>query len=412
MSEIVAGQPHHTRPGWVGTAVQRLLSALPVTIPLLFIALFFIIPLGMILVYSISDSELSRVMPRTAALLETWDGGPPSDELDRVAATEIRTAFKERDLARVATRVNRDAPGTYSLLMRTGRALATARDENSIRLTSADPRWSDPKYLQAMKSAVGPLTSRYLLATVDVRRSEDGTLVIAPVGERLYLTFLVRTLWISIAVTVICTVLGYILAYSMNRVNPRCASVMLFLVLVPFWISLLVRTSAWVLMLRQDGIINQTLQKLAIITEPLALIYNRFGLYVAMVHILLPFVVLPIFNTMKTIPRSQTQAAETLGARPIAAFLQVYLPQTMPGVVSGMLLTFILATGFYVTPALIGGSGDQMLSHLVQQSAFTEANWGMASSTAILLLLAVIAVVLGFRLIMPKSWLAPISRGQ
>jgi putative spermidine/putrescine transport system permease protein len=165
--------------------------------------------------------------------------------------------------------------------------------------------------------------------------------------------------------------------------------VLFILVLLPFWVSLLVRTAAWVVLLQKEGIINGALLSLGLIDQPQQLIFNRIGVYIAMVHILLPFLVLPLYSVMKSIPRNQVRAAASLGANPLSAFLTIYLPQTIPGLAAGALLVFILAIGFYVTPTLVGGSGDQMISGIIAELALGTANWGLASALALVLLCCV-----------------------
>ena len=162
----------------------------------------------------------------------------------------------------------------------------------------------------------------------------------------------------------------------------------MILVLLPFWTSLLVRTAAWVVLLQREGPINGVLQALRITEQPLQLIYNRFGLYVAMTHVLLPFMILPLYSVMRAIPPQLMRAAASLGARPVRAFAQVYLPQTAPGIGAGCLLVFILAIGYYITPALVGGTDDQMISYFIAFFTNQTMNWGMAAALGAVLLAA------------------------
>jgi len=163
-------------------------------------------------------------------------------------------------------------------------------------------------------------------------------------------------------------------------------------VLVPFWTSLLVRTAAWVALLQKEGVVNDFLIWLGLIEAPVQLIFNRIGVYIAMVHILLPFMILPLYAVMRGVPQEHMRAAASLGAKPVAAFLTVYLPQTVPGLAGGSMLVFIIALGFYLTPSLVGGGSDQMLSYLVAQYGMATANWGMAAALALLLLACVAAL--------------------
>jgi putative spermidine/putrescine transport system permease protein len=161
-------------------------------------------------------------------------------------------------------------------------------------------------------------------------------------------------------------------------------------VLLPFWTSLLVRTSAWVILLQERGPINELLIWLGAISEPLELVFNRTGVYIAMVHVMLPFMVLPLYSVMKTIPKDYTRAALGLGAPPVRAFLRIYLPLTKPGIWSGSLLCFIISIGYYITPALVGGPSDQMISYFIAFYTNATINWGLASALGVILLVCVL----------------------
>jgi len=169
------------------------------------------------------------------------------------------------------------------------------------------------------------------------------------------------------------------------------------LVLVPFWTSILVRLAAWIVLLQSGGLVNGALQGLGVIDQPLALLFNRIGVVVAMVHILLPFMILPLYSVMKGVPPTYLRAAVSLGSAPLAAFFRVYVPQTYPGIGAGALLVFILSIGYYVTPALLGGADDQMLSYYVAQYANVNVNWGMAAALGALLLAATLALYAVYR---------------
>lgn len=208
----------------------------------------------------------------------------------------------------------------------------------------------------------------------------------------MHVDVLIRTFVVSASVTVICLFLGYPLAALIARSKGAVANTLLILVLLPFWTSLLVRTSAWVVLLQGRGVINSALIWLGLIdpAHPLDLIYNRIGVLIAMTHILLPFMVLPIYSVMKSIPPVYLRAASSLGAPPMSAFFRIYLPMSMPGVSAGGLLVFILALGYYITPALVGGPGDQMVSYFIAYYSNQVTNWGMAAALSTILLVAVL----------------------
>jgi putative spermidine/putrescine transport system permease protein len=273
--------------------------------------------------------------------------------------------------------------------MKTGRAAPRLEAPFRDSLIRLDPAWGELSTWRAMKNASALVTPRFVLQALDLERTaEDGIRQVDP-QTRVYLDRLQVTFWISIVVTVACAAIGYPMAYAMAMAGRFWGRVMFLLVLLPFWISLLVRTAAWVVLLQKEGIINSMLLALGVIDDPAQLIFNRFGVYVAMIHILLPFMVLPLYSVMKSIPRDHVRAAASLGATPTSAFLTVYFPQTVPGLGAGCLLAFILAIGFYVTPALVGGSADQMISSLIAESALGTANWGLASALALVLLCCV-----------------------
>jgi putative spermidine/putrescine transport system permease protein len=204
--------------------------------------------------------------------------------------------------------------------------------------------------------------------------------------QAIYITIILRTFWISVLVTLVTVGLGFPVAYLLATLPTRTSNLLMILVLLPFWTSLLVRTTAWFVLLQDNGVINDTVQVLQLADHPLKLIFSRFGTIVAMTHIQLPFTLLPIYSVMKTIPPSHVRAARSLGAGPFYAFWRVYFPQTMPGLAAGCLLTFILSLGYYITPALVGGPTDQMVSGFIALAINQENNWGKASALGTILL--------------------------
>ena len=195
------------------------------------------------------------------------------------------------------------------------------------------------------------------------------------------------TVRISLVVTVATLLLGFPVAYLLARLPPARANLLLIIVLVPFWSSILVRSYAWMVLLGRDGIINQLLLSLGFITTPLRLLYTTFAVYIAMIHVLLPFMILPLYASLRGIDGNLLRAAASLGARPSAAFRQIVLPLSRPGISAGCLLVFILALGFYITPALVGGPRDLMMAVLIQQQ-IDQLNWPLGSALAVVLLSA------------------------
>jgi putative spermidine/putrescine transport system permease protein len=202
-----------------------------------------------------------------------------------------------------------------------------------------------------------------------------------------------RALWntveISVSVTLVCLAAGYPLAYSMARAGARMRRLLIFAVLVPFWSSILVRTFAWMVLLQRRGLINQTLLALGISDAPLTLVHNRVGVLIGMSHILLPFMILPLYSVMTRIDSVYMNAASSLGAPPVRSFWRIYLPLSRPGIVNGTVLVFILGLGYFITPALLGGPQDTMIAQLIQSQIADFGQWGMAGALAVVLLFAV-----------------------
>lgn len=203
----------------------------------------------------------------------------------------------------------------------------------------------------------------------------------------IYLKVLWNTVVISATVTLCCALIGYPFAYTMANSTDRIRRVLMFVVLIPFWTSILVRTFAWMVILQKQGLINQVLIGLGLIEAPLALVYNRTGVLIGMTQILLPFMVFPLYSVMLRIDQSFTAAAATLGAPPVRNFLRVYLPLSLPGLLIGSMLVFIISLGYFITPALLGGAGDIMVAQMIERQIGYFGNWGLAGALAVVLLL-------------------------
>lgn len=371
----------------------RTLRAVGLVAPLaLFLLFTFFAPIGQMLFRAVHDPILSETLPASATALRAWDGiGAPPDTVHEALLGELPEAFRERRLAAVAQRLNHEISGFRSLLLSTGRTLAAgppAADDPRATLAAIDPRWQDPAHWAALRRAAFTITDFYLLSALDLRRNEHGWVTTVPPEEAVFVSILGRTLKISAVVTLICLVLAYPLAYVVATAPARLGNVLMILILLPFWTSLLVRTSAWVVLLQNEGIVNGLLLASGLVDQPVQMIFNRFGVYVAMSHVLLPFMILPLYSVMKTIDPATLRAAASLGAPPLTAFLRVYLPQSLPGIGAGGLLVFILAIGYYITPALVGGANDQMVSYFIAFYTNRTVNWGLAGALATLLLAA------------------------
>jgi putative spermidine/putrescine transport system permease protein len=211
--------------------------------------------------------------------------------------------------------------------------------------------------------------------------------------QETYVRVLTNTFWIAIVTTVTCLLIGFPFAYLMTVVPGRIAGLLLIAVLLPFWSSLLVRTFAWQVILRDTGILNGVLLDLGLIAEPVPLIRTTTGVIIGMSHILLPFMVLPIWAVLRRIDPEFSRAAANLGASPVTAFRRIVLPLSLPGVLAGCLLVFVLALGFYITPALLGGPRDQMISQLIVEQVETQLDWGFAAAMSVLLMAMTFAIL-------------------
>ncbi len=361
-----------------------------------FLLVFFVAPLVWLLSLAVRDTEVPRALPRTLGALSAWQPGEPlPTALFPAFAQDIVEARAASTLADAARRLNYEVNGVRSTLMR------AARDVESVPAGTAfdaaffsaiDPTLANPAFFAAVQRARGPISAYYLLASVDLVRDVQGVVQRAGVSQRIYLDVLLRTLSISASVTLLCLALGFPVALLLTQVRERTADVLMILVLLPFWTSLLVRTAAWVVVLQREGMVNSLLMRLGLISEPLTLIYNRVGVLVAMTHVLLPFMILPLYTVLKGIPPQYMRAAGSLGAPPLTAFLRVYLPLATPGVAAGSLMVFILALGYYITPALVGGGSDQMLSYFVATYTTDTGNWGLAAALGLLMLVTTLVL--------------------
>ena len=383
------------------------IRAFLLVVPLLaFISFSFIAPICYMMVRSFYSPLVAEVYPQTVQALSQWDPAKdklPQDAVFDALAREAAIAYANRDLGRVATRLNFDMSGMRSLNMKTGRGINKLTKENHIpaswrdTLLKIDKRWANPKYWAAIKYAGDTITPSFYLKSLDFEYNINKDIVPVAESKQLYLllgwdSVWMRTLWNSMLVTGFCVLLGYPVAHLLANLPMRISNLLMILVLLPFWTSLLVRTTAWIVVLQTNGVLNDVLMFLGIIDERIQLIFNRFGVIVAMTHILLPFMILPIYSVMKNIPPSYERAARSLGATPWTAFWKVYFPQSLPGIGAGGLLVFILALGYYITPALVGGPTDQMVSYFIADHTNRSLNWGLASALGGLLSASVLLV--------------------
>jgi putative spermidine/putrescine transport system permease protein len=387
--------------------IRRRLVAIALTLPLLvFLLATLLVPIAALLLRAVENPEVAGSLARTGAALADWDRKtlPPAAAFAGVAGD--LAALEEGSMAgALARRLNTEASGARSLIMGTYKAVRDAdtwgrglgAEQTRDRMLALDERWRDLKYWQAIAKNASRWTPDYLLTAVDLRRNPEGHIEQVAPDQRVFGRILLRTFQISLVVTLWCLALAYPLAYWLSTLQARAANVLMILVLVPFWTSILVRVAAWIVLLQREGLVNKSLLALSIVSEPVALLFNRTGVVIAMVHILLPFMILPLYSVMKAVPPTYLRAAISLGSPPLAAFFRVYVPQTLPGIGAGALLVFILSIGYYVTPALLGGADDQMLSYYIAQYTNVDINWGMACALGTVLLTATLALYAVYR---------------
>ena len=344
---------------------------------------------------------MADALPETLRLLREWDRQrlPPEPAFEAMAG-ELLRARREKNLGRIATRVNRVQAGLRSALLKSVRKLRAVSRPDSWReaMIAIDPKWGQARTWHAIRRAGERFTLRHYLHALDLDQAPGGGIIRQPPDLRIYLPLLRRTLAVSLGITLLCLLLGYPIAYLIANAPPRRANLLLLLVLVPFWTSLLVRTTSWIVLLQTQGVINDLLAAVGLIGEDqrFSMIYNMTGTVVAMTHVLLPFMVLPLYSVMRTIPPLYMSAAASLGAGFLQAFRRVYWPQTLPGVAAGSLLVFILAIGYYITPALVGGQSGQLISNMVAYHMQQSLNWGLAAALGGILLAGVFGLYLVF----------------
>ena len=379
---------------------QRRWRAFALVAPLLlFVLVTFAAPILQMLYRSVHNDGFSANMPLTAEYLLANPVGANGDSVpDEAGFAALRedmiVARGNRSIGTVATRVNYDYPGASSLFKSTSRRAEDFEPPYRDAFLDRDEDWGDPALWGAMRGAASPFTGNFYLAALDMERAADGSIQSAPENRRIYGPLFGKTFLLSAVITALCFVLGFPVAHLLANLPMRTSNLLMIFVLLPFWTSLLVRTTAWIALLQSEGVVNDTLVAVNAINDAsrVQLIYNEIGTIVAMTHILLPFMILPLYSVMKTIPPSYVRAARSLGATSWTAFWRVYFPQTIPGIGAGVLLVFILAVGYYITPALVGGASGQLISNLIAFHMQRSLNWSLAAALSAILLLSVLVL--------------------
>ena len=416
----------------------KIRSFLLILAPLSFLLFMFVAPIGSLLSRSIDDIKINEAFPQTFAQYEEWEDKSqlPSEEMFAAVINDIRVTIKIKDsegnvigknlLGRSGTRMTYEFSGWKSLINKTVKeALKVDKKSKEAvkpfkweapykeKMIKRDKRWAKVEFWQSLGAMKDPYTMGYYLNAVDLKYDANKNIVQKAEYLRIYKTIWVRTLKVSLMVTLFCLLLAYPVAYLLATLPMRTSNLLMICVLMPFWTSLLVRIVAWMIMLQQNGVVNDTLINIlpcfeGMVNLPffgatnidlcfsdedrLPMMYNFTGTIIVMTQVLLPFMILPIYSVMKGIPPSYMKAAQNLGATPTWAFIRVYMPQSVPGIGAGCILVFIVAIGYYITPELVGGKDGIMIGNFVAREMQRTLNWGLASAMGALLLVAVLAL--------------------
>ncbi len=362
---------------------------------LFFIIASFVVPIAALMVQGVKNDTFSKYMPQTTAVLADWDvETEPTEEMFAALVADLIVTRQDKTIGRVATRVNRELSGSRSMFTKTARKAAKLEPPFREALLDIDEDWADIELWQAMKISSMKYSPAFYAAALDYEYKADGSFERLPEQDRIYVYLFVKTIIISAVVTIATLILGYPVAWLLANLPMRQSNLLMILVLLPFWTSLLVRTTAWIAMLQSQGVLNNIFVWLGITDDAnrFSLIYNMTGTIIAMTHILLPFMILPLYSVMKGIPPAYVRAAKSLGANDWTAFWRVYFPNTIPGIGAGGLLVFILAIGYYITPALVGGQDGQMISNFIAYHMQKSLNWSLAAALGGILLMIVLVI--------------------
>ena len=373
--------------------VRTFMLVLPI---LAFLSVTFVMPVVDMLFRSVDNQIVSSVLPRTTIAIQSWDPASenlPEDFVFEAIVLDIQAAFKNKRLGRAGRRLNFEKTGMTSLFRKSGRRAKNITEPPfRDQLIEVDRRWAELDTWTLIRRESGTTTESYFLSAADLTFDESGGISWKAEERRIYLFLFYRTMWMSALITVFCLVLGYPVAYLLATLPVRQSNLLLILVLLPFWTSLLVRTTAWIALLQSEGVLNDIMVFIGVVSDDgrFQLIHNKFGTFVAMTHILLPFMILPLYSVMKTIPPSYMRAARSLGAPPLIGFLRVYMPNTVPGIGAGCILVFILSIGYYITPSLVGGQTGTFISNFIALHISETLNWGLAAALGVILLAVVL----------------------
>ena len=366
---------------------------------LLFLIITYILPIGDMFMRSIDDKMVTNMLPKTFTAMEKWDGKEmPPEEVFAGFYSDFKILVQNKEHGKLAQRLNKEKNGFNSIIKKLFRQVQRNKiDEGqSIKeqIMKVHKRWRDVEYWQAIKRTAPPYTTAKYLKGMDLYYGPDGNIMQVEEDRRIHRILWLRTLEIAFFVTLFSFLMGYPIAHLLATLPMKYSNLLMICVLLPFWTSLLVRTASWMILLQQQGIVNDFFVMIGLVADDNRpeMMYNKVGTYVAMTQILLPFMVLPLYSVMKTISPSLMRAGKSLGGTPFVAFWKIYFPLTIPGIGAGCLLVFILAIGYYITPALVGGASGTLISNQIAYHMKTTLDWSFASAMGLMLLTGVLVV--------------------
>ena len=366
---------------------------------LLFLIITYVFPIGEMFTRSIDDKMITNMLPNTFKSMESWDGQDmPEEEVFKSFYIDFKTLVEKKEHGKLGQRLNKEKNGFTTILKKLFRQIQRNKiDENGSfkdQITSLHKRFNNVEYWRAIKRTAPPYTMAKYLKGMDLFIDENGGIAQVEEDRRIHRILWLRTLEIAFFVTVFCFLMGYPIAHLLATLPMKYSNLLMICVLLPFWTSLLVRTASWMILLQQQGIVNDFFVMIGLVSDDNRpeMMYNKVGTYVAMTQILLPFMVLPLYSVMKTISPSLMRAGKSLGGTPFVAFWKVYFPLTIPGIGAGCLLVFILAIGYYITPALVGGASGTLISNQIAYHMKTTLDWSFASAMGLMLLTGVLVV--------------------
>ena len=363
---------------------------------LFFLIIAYISPIVSLLFTSIDDRMVTNMLPKTFKVMKQWDGKDlPSEEVFEAFYQDYKILVEEKRHGKLSTQMNYEKNGFKSILKKLARKMKKFEKGNyKEQIMAVHKRWADVEYWRALKRRAPTYTYSKYLKGVDMYENEEGKIVEVPEERRIYKILWLRTLEIAFFVTLFCFLMAYPIAHLLATLPMKYSNLLMICVLLPFWTSLLVRTASWMILLQQQGIVNDAFVWIGLVADNNRpeMMYNKTGTYVAMTQILLPFMVLPLYSVMKTISPSLMRAGKSLGGTPFITFWKIYFPLTIPGIGAGCLLVFIIAIGYYITPELVGGASGTLISNQIAYHMKSTLDWSFASAMGLMLLTGVLVV--------------------